>query len=178
LSRKASIDPVISLGVAPLFVEFSLICYAVWTITPCNVVRETFEGKYCFHLQGRRISLWHGLWNLWYFCGTSTAYLSPTTKRLRFPFNATGGLVVCLRRVQFALLCTYSQSLEAWLSSSISFQYWLTSFLLGVSLSIQFTGFFNIALVVYDFQNQKFFIDCLSNTYIFFWYVCLAGSLL
>jgi hypothetical protein len=39
------------------------------------------------------------------------------------------------------------------------FQYWLTNLVQGVSLSIQFTGFLNIALVVYDFQKQTFFID-------------------
>jgi hypothetical protein len=122
LSRQASLDAVISLGVAPFFVGLSLICNAVWAITLCNVVRENFEGKCCFHLQGRRGSLWHGLWNLWHFCSTFTAYLSPIMKRLRFPFSAKDGLVVCLRlkRVQFALLCQHSKSPEAWLSSSIS----------------------------------------------------------
>jgi hypothetical protein len=56
------------------------------------------------------------------FYSISTAYLSPTMKRLRFPFNATDGLVICLRlrRVQFALLCVHSKSPEASLSSSIS----------------------------------------------------------
>jgi hypothetical protein len=106
LSRQASLDAVISLSVAPFFVGLSLICNAVWAITPCNVVHESFEGKFCFHLQGRRGSLWHGLWDLLHFYSVSSTYLTPKMKRLRFPFNATDGLVIGLRlwRVQFALL--------------------------------------------------------------------------
>jgi hypothetical protein len=122
LSRQASLDAVISSGVAPFFVGFSRICSAVWATTPCNVLRESFEGKCCFNLQVRRESLWQGLWKLWHLYSTSTAYLSPTLKRLRFPFIATDGLVVCLRlrRVQFALLCIHSKSPEARLCSSTS----------------------------------------------------------
>jgi len=61
LSRQAWLDAVILSGVAPFFVGFSLICSAVWAITPCNVVRESFGGKCCLNLQVRRGSLWQGL---------------------------------------------------------------------------------------------------------------------
>ena len=58
LPKLVSLYEVISLGRAPVFVRLSLTRSAVLAVTPCNMVRGSFEWKYCLHLQGKkRISL-------------------------------------------------------------------------------------------------------------------------